>query len=84
MKKSVQYTKEIPYYGHFDVIVLGGGPAGVSAAVAAAEFNKKVLLVETSGMLGGMATSGLVAPFMTCYDRDGNTLTEGRKDIIVV
>lgn len=77
MKKSVQYTKAIPYYGHFDVIVLGGGPAGVSAAVAAAEFNKKVLLVETSGMLGGMATSGLVAPFMTCYDRDGNTLTVG-------
>ena len=29
MNKSIQFTKEIPYYGHFDVVVLGGGPAGV-------------------------------------------------------
>ena len=77
MEKIIIYTKEIPYYGHFDVVVLGGGPAGVCAAVTAAEFNKKVLLAEATGMLGGMATSGLVAPFMTCYDRDGNTPTVG-------
>ena len=36
MKKSIQFTKEIPYCGHFDVIVLGGGPAGVCAAKEAA------------------------------------------------
>ncbi len=72
MKQSVQFAKEIPYYGHFAVIVLGGGPAGVCAAIEAAESKKNVLLVESAGMLGGMATSGLVGPFMTCYDRDGN------------
>lgn len=72
MEKSIRYTKEIPHYGHFDVVVLGGGPSGVCAAIEAAELKKNVLLVESTGMLGGMATSGLVGPFMTCYDRDGN------------
>ena len=77
MKTKIKYGKEIPYYGKYDAIVLGGGPAGVCAAVTAAEFNKKVLLVETTGVLGGMATSGLVSPFMTCYDRDGDNPTVG-------
>lgn len=44
----------------YDVIVLGGGPAGCAAAVSAAGQGKKTLLVESSGMLGGMATKGLV------------------------
>jgi len=77
MHKSIQYSKKLPYYGHFDIIVLGGGPAGVCAAIEAAESGKKVLLTEATGMLGGMATSGLVGPFMTCYDRDGNNLIVG-------
>lgn len=77
MENTIQFLKEIPYYGHFDVIVLGGGPAGVCAAIEAADNKKTVLLVETTGMLGGMATSGLVGPFMTCYDRDGNILVVG-------
>ena len=72
MENTIQFSKNIPYYGHFDIIVFGGGPAGVCAAIEAAEAKKSVLLVETTGMLGGMATSGLVGPFMTCYDRDGN------------
>jgi NADPH-dependent 2,4-dienoyl-CoA reductase/sulfur reductase-like enzyme len=54
-----------------DVLVLGGGPAGVCAALSAARNGAKVLLVEQSGMLGGMATLGLVGPFMTCYDKAG-------------
>jgi hypothetical protein len=66
------YTKEIPSIGHYDTVVLGGGPAGVCAAVEAARNGLKVLLVESYGMLGGMATTSLVGPYMTNYDREGD------------
>ena len=62
---------EIPDRYSADVLVVGGGPAGVCAAVAAARLGAKVLLAEQGGCLGGMATQGLVAPFMTCYDAKG-------------
>lgn len=48
----------------YDVTVVGGGPGGVPAAVAAAREGAKTLLVERYGYLGGMATAGLVNPFM--------------------
>ena len=48
----------------YDLVVFGGGVAGFHCAISAARFGKKVLLVENSGTLGGMATLGLVNPFM--------------------
>ena len=42
-----------------DVLVVGGGPAGVCAAIAAARNGAKTMVVEQSGMLGGMATQGV-------------------------
>ncbi len=42
-----------------DVAVIGGGPAGLAAAVRAARMGKKTILVERNGFLGGVATSGL-------------------------
>lgn len=56
----------------YDVIVAGGGPAGCCAAIAAARENMKVLLVEQSGYLGGMATGGLVPEF--CPYTDGEKI----------
>ena len=47
-----------------EVIVVGGGPAGIAAAVSAARNGADTLLVERYGFLGGMATAGLVNPFM--------------------
>ena len=47
-----------------EVMVAGGGPAGLAAAVAAARGGADTLLVERYGFLGGMATAGLVNPFM--------------------
>ncbi len=52
---------------HWDVIVLGGGPGGVPAAVAAARNGARVLLVERYGFLGGMATAALVLPYMKFF-----------------
>ncbi|MBR5615409.1 MAG: FAD-dependent oxidoreductase, partial [Clostridia bacterium] len=71
------FQKEIPSLGHYELVVLGGGPAGVCAAIEAARNGAKVLLIEGSGMLGGMATTALVGPFMTNYDREGNRPTVG-------
>lgn len=48
----------------YDVAVLGGGFAGVGAALAAARMGAKVLLVEKGNCLGGAAVHGLVNPFM--------------------
>ena len=57
-----------------DVLIIGGGPAGLCAALAAARTGAKTMLIEQNGYAGGMATAGLVAPFMTCYDSGGDTM----------
>lgn len=72
MENCVAYSKNIPVMGEYDVVVLGGGPAGVCAAIEAARCGAKTCMVEATGMLGGMATSGMVGPFMTVYDREGD------------
>jgi hypothetical protein len=61
---------------HWDVVVIGGGPGGIPAAVAAARNGAKVLLVEKYGFLGGMATSALVHPYMK-YKADEKIITRG-------
>ncbi len=61
----------------FDVLVAGGGIAGVAAAVAAARLDARALLVERYGFLGGLATAGLVNPFMSHYTSDRTPLIAG-------
>ncbi|WP_298032794.1 FAD-dependent oxidoreductase [uncultured Dysosmobacter sp.] len=58
------YTKAVEKTAHYDVLVVGGGPAGVCAAASAAREKAKTLLVERFGMLGGMMTSGHVSPIL--------------------
>lgn len=69
--RELHYLKKIHEVIETDVLVVGGGPAGFAAGVAAARNGAKTLVLERAGMLGGMATAGLVGPFMTCYDNDG-------------
>lgn len=68
------YKNNIPDTIESEVVVVGGGPAGLCAAVAAARTGAKVILVEKNAFCGGMATAGMVAPFMTCYDSGGNKM----------
>ncbi|HWM48277.1 MAG TPA: FAD-dependent oxidoreductase [Xanthobacteraceae bacterium] len=61
--ETYRLSREIPVDESYDVLVAGGGPAGSAAAVCAARLGAKVLLVEATGCLGGMGTSGLVSTF---------------------
>lgn len=58
--KTVEISKSVKYGGDYDVVVCGGGPAGVCAAISAAREGAKTLLVERNGCLGGFWTSGLL------------------------
>ena len=57
------YSRRIPVDPEYDLVVAGGGPAGTAAAVCGARRGLRTLLVEATGCLGGMGTSGLVASF---------------------
>src|SRR6201990_17414 len=56
-------SRDIPLYGEYEVAVLGGGPAGIAAAVAAARAGRRTLLIERYGFLGGMGTAAGVTNF---------------------
>jgi len=70
------------YKNNYDVIVAGGGIAGVAAAVASSRLGAKTLLIERYGFLGGLATAGLVNPFMTHCTSTGEPLIAGFYDEI--
>ncbi len=55
--------RRTPIYGEFDVVVIGGGPAGLMAATSAARTGRSTLLVERYGFLGGAGTAGGLSTF---------------------
>ncbi len=71
MTATIDVGWQIPAYEACDVLVVGGGSAGIAAATAAARNGARAVLVEKYGFLGGTATAGLVGPFMTAYSTDG-------------
>ncbi|HET7850994.1 MAG TPA: FAD-dependent oxidoreductase [Pseudolabrys sp.] len=56
-------ARKVPVGGDYEVVVLGGGPAGIAAAAASAGLGRKTLLVERYGFLGGMGTAAGVTNF---------------------
>ena len=68
MKTEISYQKSIKVYDRADIIVAGGGPSGVAAAVAAARQGKRVIMLEQSGTLGGSSVLAMVAELMNFDD----------------
>ncbi len=77
MKKFLEPAKELPIYGSYDTVVVGGGFAGIAASLAAARGGNKVLLCEKMFMLGGLGTAGLVTIYLPLCDGKGNQLSFG-------
>jgi len=71
--RMVRFERDVPVAAEVDVLVVGGGPAGIGAAWGSARAGAATALVEQYGFLGGMSTAGLVGPFMTSFSGDGRT-----------
>lgn len=61
MEYTIEESRRTPVAADVDVVVVGGGPAGTAAAIQAARRGASVVLLEQSGMLGGVATAGLMS-----------------------
>ena len=70
-------AREIPVVDAVEVLVLGGGPAGIAAATAAARAGARTMLVERYGYLGGLATGGLVLYMDGLFDKTGERCIGG-------
>ncbi len=73
----IEERGQVPVKGRYDVIVAGGGVAGVSAALAARRMGKSVILIEKSLMLGGLATLGLINFFVPMCNGRGRQIIFG-------
>jgi hypothetical protein len=62
-------SRDTPVYGEFDVVVVGGGPAGIMAASSAARAGCSTLLIERYGFLGGAGTAGGLSTFCGLHAR---------------
>jgi hypothetical protein len=69
--ETYSYAANLPVLDDVDVLVVGGGPTGIAAAVATARGGVKTRLIERYGYLGGNLTAGLVGPCMTSFSLDG-------------
>ena len=70
-------SKQIPVIESYDTIVVGGGVAGISAALASARNGAKTLLLERTYMLGGLGTAGLVTIYLPICDGMGRQVSFG-------
>lgn len=61
MKTYTEPARTIPVAAETEVLIAGGGPAGIGAALGAARAGAKVMIVEQSNALGGMATGGMMS-----------------------
>jgi hypothetical protein len=75
--RYLEAAREIPVFKQTDVLVVGGGPAGTTAAIAAARLGADVTLVERYNHLGGLSTGGLVIWIDRMTDWEGREVIAG-------
>jgi 2-polyprenyl-6-methoxyphenol hydroxylase-like FAD-dependent oxidoreductase len=76
-------ARDIPLYRTCDVLVVGGGPSGTAAAVAAARTGAEVILLERYNHLGGLSTGGLVIWIDRMTDWSGKHVIRGFAEEII-
>ena len=81
IKTILEPERTIPVKDEVDILVVGGGPAGIMAARAAAESGLKVMLIESRGYVGGNLTLGL--PILGYLGRKGNQVVEGLPQMLI-
>ena len=80
-QETISLKREVPVRYNADVVVIGGGISGVSAACSAALSGVRVILVERFGMLGGSLTTGGVANFCGQIEAQGEVFDEILRDL---
>lgn len=80
MQTVTEPERTLPVSGEFEIIICGGGPAGISAACAAARRGRKTLLLERNSCLGGIWTAGLMPWILDQHNKHG-FLAELRREI---
>lgn len=79
-----EYNRKITERESYDVIVVGGGIAGIAAAVAAARAGAQTLIIEKSVNLGGLATNGLISWYEPLCDGKGNQIVKGIAEELIL
>lgn len=77
MSASIRESLQTPVVAECDVMVAGGGIAGIAAALSATRCGAKTMLLERGFMLGGLATAGLVTIYLPICDGRGNQVSFG-------
>lgn len=80
MPNSITVKNDVPICGKYDIIVAGGGVAGIAAALVASREGKNVLLIEKTINLGGLATIGLINLFVPMCNGRGVQIIKGMAD----